>query len=221
MQKIAEYFDSTKNNHKLSFSIQNCNSLNLTGLSTNFATKVTAIASCKSDIIFISDIRLLGCNGIKNDERVSNAFRDCKEKSYSSILHSSKNSRGIGILYSNELNFEVNEMVKDADENFLAMRAKIESFDLILVSVYGPNGSDAAFFRYLDGAINQLSRGESLPIIMGGDWNTTWDSSPIQTNIDTIQMSAVPNLQNSILLHRLCEKLKLTDPYRIVNPTKR
>ena len=65
----------------LTFSAQNCNSLNLTGLSKNFSTKVSAITSCKSDVILLSDIRLLGCNGVKNDERVFNAFRDSSEKS--------------------------------------------------------------------------------------------------------------------------------------------
>ena len=69
-------------NKNLTFSCQNCNSLNLTGLSSNFYTKITAISSCKSDVILLSDIRLLGCNGVSNEDRVFNAFRDSKEKSY-------------------------------------------------------------------------------------------------------------------------------------------
>jgi len=204
----------------LSISAQNCNSLNLTGISTNLETKVAAITQSKTDIVFISDIRLVNGNGIANDERVRSAFRDSKNNSYECIFNSSKNGRGVGILIANSLNFTLEEEKKDTGENFLAIRAAFDNKKVILVSVYGPNSVDRKFFTDLERAINQLNSG-NFPIIMGGDWNTTWDNNPVHVNIDTFQMANVPNHLNSVSLKNLCNRLTLCEPYRVLYPNKR
>jgi hypothetical protein len=45
--------------------------------------------------------------------------------------------------------------------------------------------------------------------------------NPLQVNIDVFCMSAIPNLKNSELLDNLCDRFNLSDPYRILYPTKR
>ena len=136
----------------------------------------------KSDIVFLSDVRLVNSQGIPNEDRVRTAFRDAKNKSYESLFNLSKNGRGVGILIANELNCVVEEDLKDPGENFLAIRVSFDGRKLILISIYGPNTTDRKFFSDLERAINRLNPG-NFPIIMGGDWNTTWDSNPVQVNI--------------------------------------
>jgi len=90
-----------------------------------------------------------------------------------------------------------------------------------LAAIYGPNSTNRQFFHQLERAINQLRGNDDLPIIMGGDWNTTWDRNMVNENVDTFNMAAVPNPVNSQLLFNMCTNLRLTDPYRILYPNKR
>ena len=51
--------------------------------------------------------------------------------------------------------------------------------------------------------------------ILGGDWNRTWD-----TNIDVLDMAAIPSKLRSEKLKKMCETLKITDPYQVLYPNK-
>ena len=57
-------------------------------------------------------------------------------------------------------------------------------------------------------------------IILGGDWNCTWDCSPVDTNIDVLDMASIPSKLRSEKLKQMCEKLIITDPYRVLYPNK-
>ncbi len=72
-------------------------------------------------------------------------------------------------MVSNKLNFDVVDQKSDIDQNFIALKIKIEGVSVIFGSVYGPNAIDRRFFTELERAINQLRGGEPIPIIMGGD----------------------------------------------------
>jgi hypothetical protein len=54
----------------LSLCIQNCNSLNLTGLSCNFEMKMMAIVESRADIIFLSHTRIISSQGISCEQRI-------------------------------------------------------------------------------------------------------------------------------------------------------
>ena len=158
--------DTAFNN--LSVSAQNCNSLNLTGVSTNLESKIGAITSVKSDLIFISDIRLVSSNGISNEERVRTAIRDSKYRSYEGYFNSNKNSRGVGILVANDINFTIIEQKIDLNQNYIILKASLNGSELILASIYGPNGADRQFFHEIERNINQLRGETELPVILGG-----------------------------------------------------
>ena len=207
--------------NNISFGIQNCNSLNVTGLSKNCETKIAAITNCGTDIIFLSDTRLTNCSGVKNDERISNYFRDSPRKSYFSIFNSSKNGRGVGILISNSLKFTILDKILDPEENFLLLKITINDITAIIGAIYGPNQTDRPFFSNIQRSISNLMEDHEYPIILGGDWNTTWENLPVGINIDIMNMANVPNHTNSMELNRLTRHLKLTDPYRVIYPTKR
>jgi exonuclease III len=53
---------------------------------------------------------------------------------------------------------------------------------------------------------------------LAGDWNTTWDNSPPENNIDIANMVRSPNAANGALLRNLATNFNLTDPYRVMHP---
>jgi hypothetical protein len=58
-------------------------------------------------------------------------------------------------------------------------------------------------------------------VVIGGDWNTTWDRRPIHNNIDVFQMAGLPNPKNSELLESMCTEFDLVDPFRVLYPLRR
>jgi hypothetical protein len=104
----------------LSFSIQNCNSLNLTGTTGNFDSKLTAIVMAKNDVILLSDTRVVSSQGVSSTERISNALRDSCIKNYNILFNSSSNSRGTAIILAADLDYVVNMEYKDTGETTIS-----------------------------------------------------------------------------------------------------
>jgi hypothetical protein len=89
----------------LSVCLQNCNSLNLTGTTGNFDAKLTAIIQAKTDIILLSDTRVVSVQGVSSTHRISNTLRDNSIKKYTALFNSSSNSRGTAILISMDVDY--------------------------------------------------------------------------------------------------------------------
>ena len=85
-------------------------------------------------------------------------------------------------------------------------------------SIYGPNDENKIFCNNLVRMIRGLSNGN---IIIGGDWNATWDNRPVEQNIDVINMREIPNRSRSNNILNLCRELNLVDPFRIFHPVIR
>ena len=86
---------------------------------------------------------------------------------------------------------------------------------LLLGSVYGPNGTGRDFFRSVEGI---LERNCDCKIIIGGDWNTVWDTGLVGSNIDIFKMQHVPNKWIGELLRDLSTRFSLLDPTRVLFP---
>jgi exonuclease III len=127
------------------------------------------------------------------------------------------NKRGVAILITKKIKITIMEEYKDQSENILLLRALLDNTEIVLGSIYGPNTTDREFYRNIDSFLN---RNKNIPVVLGGDWNTTWDNSPANVNIDVLGMARTPNIINGALLKELAEKHNLTDPFRILNPTK-
>jgi hypothetical protein len=80
MNPLPNLTDASLNKRPLIFDIQNCNSLNLTGLTSNFDLKMTAILRGDADIIFLSDTRIISNKGISSSQRIKNCLRDSGAK---------------------------------------------------------------------------------------------------------------------------------------------
>ena len=170
--------------------------------------------------MFLSDIRLISGNGVCNEQRVATAFKDAKNRSYSVVLHSSKSGRGVGVALANNLQLNILEDKRETNEKYLLIKLEVNGKLMVIGSVYGPNRPDRGFFTNLTRDLLSLSNNKLIPIVVGGDWNLTWDSRGIADNIDTFQMASVPNLSNSNSLHLMCLELNLADPYRTLYPDK-
>ncbi len=207
----------------LSISIQNCNSLNLTGTTGNFDSKLTAITMAKSDIILLSDTRVISSQGVSSTDRISNALRDSSIKKYNILFNSSSNSRGTAIMLAANLDYVVNQEYKDAGENYYILDLTINGLRYCIGAVYGPNNTCRDFYCNLNVVMSDVYNRAALSprIIIGGDWNTVVDRNPLQVNIDVFCMSAIPNSKNSELLESLCDRFNMIDPFRFLYPTKR
>ena len=161
----------------LSFSAQNCNSLNVCSSINNQDKKISAILGYKSDVIMLSDVRLNGrerviCDGVRLWYKV-----------YS---NSSRNSRGVAILVSNQVDHQVLETAADPQENVLLLKIKFGNREIAIGSVYGPNTDNCgAFFDFIRQTLN---RWQNISCIMGGDWNATLSGLPVLNNPDVLFM---------------------------------
>jgi hypothetical protein len=120
------------------------------------------------------------------------------------------------------MQFAVETEYKDLSENFYLATVTIANRIYCIGAVYGPNSTSREFYRNLSSVLAAVTVGQpNISIVLGGDWNTTWDRLPLTSNIDVFSMAAVPNPKNSELLENMCMEYDLTDPFRALYPLKR
>ena len=126
-------------------------------------SKLSAILGYKSDIIFLSDVRFNGKDHMICD----------KLKLWYDVHHnSSKNNRGVAVLFSKQVQYEIVSSATDPQENILMLRIKIRNVEFVIGAIYGPNldNNCLEFFNFVSNTLNDWA---NLPIILGGDWNAT------------------------------------------------
>jgi exonuclease III len=139
---------------------------------------------------------------------------------YECYFNSSQNKRGVGILINKKISYLVQERRDDPAENFLLLKVSIAGEPIIIGSVYGPNNTDLQFFHNLSTGIRDLAPNNTIPVLLGGDWNCTLSPDPVNINIDVINMNDIPNRRHSEALVDLCNDLKLSDPFRVLHFNK-
>jgi hypothetical protein len=105
--------------------------------------------------------------------------------------------------------------VADPNENYLLLKLSIQGKFLTVGAVYGPNTSNQEFFDMLERDLISLG---NQPIVLGGDWNATYSTLPVDVNPDCYNMAALPNRTHSTLINNLCVNLSVSDPYRALHP---
>jgi exonuclease III len=76
-------------------------------------------------------------------------FKNLSKDLYTFYTNSTKSKRGVDILISKKIQYDVLTDYKDAAGNILCLKIRICNMDLLLVSVYGPNTNDGVFFLYI------------------------------------------------------------------------
>ncbi len=122
---------------QVSFSSQNCNSLNVSTSLKGQASKIVSISHLNTDIIFLCDTRLNG-----KHLTIIDSFR----LKYHFYYNSSMNKRGVAVLIRNGIYFSVLEEVRDAQENALLLKIILQGREVMIGSIYGPNTNDLTLF---------------------------------------------------------------------------
>ena len=199
----------------MNFASQNVLSLNISSKNCKTDQKILAITKNNNDVILLSDTRL---NSTKQNASTHDLTKKFLLKGYV-LFHNSKSaSRGVCILIKNDLSYTVHNEYRDFNDNYLILDLTINSKRFTLGAVYGPNEDDMDFYNNLERDIAALN---NRCIIVSGDWNATWDPSPVLHNIDTINMRNIPSKRRSERINALARNLSLTDPYRFHHPEKR
>ena len=94
----------------------------------------------------------------------------------------------------------------------------LKNSQFLFGSIYGPNKTCRGFYNFLR---KLFIRKPNHEIVLGGDWNTVWDRTAVEHNIDVFSMSALPNAKNGEFLEGLCLDFNLSDPFRTLYPGKR
>lgn len=80
----------------------------------------------------------------------------------------STNSKGVLILFRKNLQYQVNNVIKDDMGRFLVMEVQLEDMELLFINVYAPNIDTPSFFE----RISQITYQCENPLMMwGGDFN--------------------------------------------------
>ena len=203
----------------LSVSSINCNSLNMSVTSKqNQIRKIYGIVKLKTDIIFLSDVRICNRNLVNGISDILRVFQINPYQSYNFLYNSSSNKRGVGILTKRHLDFTEELVVRDPEENYILVWANYKGNTIILGAIYGPNDDNPGFFESLQTNLQSLG---NHPIIIGGDWNCTFSCDNIINNIDCYKMRNLPNARHSRLLADMCDITHLVDPFRSLHPNQR
>ena len=85
---------------------------------------------------------------------------------------SSSSSAGVGILFSNNFEFQILKQLSDPDGRYIFCDIKVEDKIWTLVNVYTPNQDEPTFFEQIQ---DLLASFECEQIIFGGDFNLILD----------------------------------------------
>jgi exonuclease III len=124
------------------------------------------------------------------------------------------------VLFSKQVQYEIVSSATDIQENILMLRIKIRNVEMVIGAIYGPNldNNCLELFNFVSNTLNEWT---NLPIILGGDWNATFSSLPIEENPKVLFMRQLPSITRSRNVGELCERFELTDPFRILHPDVR
>jgi hypothetical protein len=100
----------------------------------------------------------------------------------------------------------------------LIMNISIGEVTITIGSIYGPNDDNEEFFNVFEGKIREYN---SNYVVIGGDWNCTYDTNNSRSNVDILNMINPPSLRRSQWLKRICTTNKLLDPFRRFFPDAR
>ena len=200
---------------KLSFSCQNVLSLNISTKSSKTDLKIHAVTKSNHDVVILCDTRL---NSLKQKAAVHDLSKKFRLKGYDFIHNSKSNSRGVAILIKKNLTWAIERKIECQGDNYLVVSITISNKKFTLGAIYGPNHNDPLFFENLQRDVRLLN---NEAIILAGDWNATWDSSPVASNIDVINIQNIPSKFRSEKIFQMARNLSITDPFRFLYPQRK
>jgi exonuclease III len=175
-------------------------------------SKIFTVTKNGADIILLCDTHL---NSDEQNAGVNDIEKKIRFRGYSFFHNSKKSNRGTAILISKKLEYAINGTFVDDNCNMLLLNITIGNVSIVVGSIYGPNDDDENFFEQLNQGIHGFN---SDFVVIGGDWNATYDIRNNWQNIDTFNTAGIPSHRRSLWLNQLCARQSLKDPYRYLYP---
>lgn len=122
----------------------------------------------------------------------------------------SSNSRGVAILFGEDVKAEILRIREDDEGNFILLHIRLCGHDITLVSLYGPNVDSPQFYTRLEDYIMDF---DNPFTIMCGDWNFVQDF-----DLDTYNYVRINNPSARNRVNQLKSNLDLIDPWREIHP---
>lgn len=123
----------------------------------------------------------------------------------------SSNSRGVAILFCNNIEYKVIDCVKSLDGNYIMLKVKMFDRTFVIVNVYGPNNDSPDFYVNLEEMVD--SWGSLDNVVFGGDWNLVKNFDK-----DCFNYRRQNNINASNQVNEMCQNLDLIDVWRENNP---
>ena len=123
----------------------------------------------------------------------------------------STNSRGVAILLKNNFEYEILDCKTDDVGNYLLLVMKLYDITINLLTIYGPNNDNPAFYNEIPNILNEADY-----TVICGDFNIALDPSKDTENYKNINN---PKAHTAVL--NMMEHLDLMDVYRHINPNEK
>lgn len=124
------------------------------------------------------------------------------------ISPSASNARGTAILFNNNFEYKVLNVLKDNDCNLLAIEVEIvDKYTFLLANIYGPNTDSPDFFVSLSELVDNF---DGDFVIMAGDFNLVQD-----TTLDYYNYVNTNNKKARDVVLNMKEVHGLVDPWRL------
>ena len=125
----------------------------------------------------------------------------------------STNSRGVAILFDNNLEYSIVNRIADVDGNYLGLKLNVDNVEFGLITIYGPNRDDPNFYQYtLSNLMDEL---DAESYIICGDFNLVQNQA-----LDTFGYKHENNKLATLELNKLKNLYSLIDPWRLDFPNK-
>ena len=124
--------------------------------------------------------------------------------------YGTSDSRGVSILFNNNFEYKITEIIRDNYGNYIIPNILIEQkYSITLVNIYGPNQDNPDFYRDLRQKLTDI---ESDYSIICGDFNLVQN---FELDCDQYLRHNNPRAVNEVNI--LKEELNLVDPWRVYN----
>ena len=130
------------------------------------------------------------------------------------FAHGSNHSCGVMTLIRKDLDFEDKSCLCDPVGRFIILNATVQGVKYVFANIYAPNKvhDQCIYFKELQDRLDGIISSPEQKVVMGGNFNVTFDS-----NLDCSGGS--PAQKESVkVLEEICLDMDLVDVWRIRNP---
>ena len=129
------------------------------------------------------------------------------------ISNFKSNSRGVAILFNNDIDLKIHQKIIDDGGNFIIVDMTIYNQRLTLVNLYGPNSDNPNFFKQISSHIDNI---HNTDIIICGDYNCV-----LNPELDYYNYKGINNAKARETVLEIINDKYLIDPFRENYSTKK